>query len=144
MVLIFNRHFPLFYCFSSDHCSSAKMFSFIKVVTLLSLFLSPTFANVLPPEHRHSVTPRQEPNHWVSAWTSMPQLVEPDNLPPSPYVSLILSACYYLSAHLHIKIRKQAILSSSTQRFGKPSSFPQTQKVFVSNSLIPSVAQITP
>jgi len=26
--------------------------------------------------------------HWVSTWTSMPQLVEPDNLPPAPFVGL--------------------------------------------------------
>lgn len=27
--------------------------------------------------------------HWVSTWTSMPQLVEPDNLPPAPFVRLV-------------------------------------------------------
>jgi len=27
-----------------------------------------------------------EDNHWVVTWTSMPQLVEPNNMPPSPYV----------------------------------------------------------
>lgn len=26
---------------------------------------------------------------WISIWTSMPQLVEQNNLPPSPYVSTI-------------------------------------------------------
>lgn len=26
--------------------------------------------------------------HWVPTWTSMPQLVEPDNLPPAPFVRL--------------------------------------------------------
>lgn len=25
-------------------------------------------------------------NKWVDTWTSMPQLVEPGNLPPSPFV----------------------------------------------------------
>jgi len=25
--------------------------------------------------------------HWVDTWTSMPQLVESSNMPPSPYVS---------------------------------------------------------
>ena len=24
--------------------------------------------------------------HWVPTWTSMPQLVEPQNLPPAPFV----------------------------------------------------------
>ena len=25
--------------------------------------------------------------HWVAVWASMPQLTEPDNHPPSPFVS---------------------------------------------------------
>jgi Tfp pilus assembly major pilin PilA len=25
--------------------------------------------------------------HWVTTWTSMPQLVESNNMPPSPFVS---------------------------------------------------------
>ena len=29
---------------------------------------------------------RQDANHWVSTWTSMPQLVESGNMPPSPFV----------------------------------------------------------
>lgn len=28
--------------------------------------------------------------HWVPTWTSMPQLVEPQNLPPAPFVRLDL------------------------------------------------------
>lgn len=30
---------------------------------------------------------RQRENQWVDIWGSMPQLVEPGNLPPAPYVS---------------------------------------------------------
>lgn len=26
-------------------------------------------------------------NHWTGIWTTMPQLTEPANLPPAPYVS---------------------------------------------------------
>lgn len=26
--------------------------------------------------------------HWVDIWATMPQLVEPANLPPAPYVSI--------------------------------------------------------
>ena len=29
-------------------------------------------------------------SHWVDTWTSMPQLVETANLPPSPFVRLFL------------------------------------------------------
>jgi hypothetical protein len=28
-------------------------------------------------------------SHWVDTWTSMPQLVETANLPPSPFVSFL-------------------------------------------------------
>ncbi|KAH9886605.1 SGNH hydrolase [Xylariomycetidae sp. FL2044] len=28
---------------------------------------------------------QEEDSHWVAAWTSMPQLVEPNNMPPSPF-----------------------------------------------------------
>jgi len=33
-------------------------------------------------------------NRWVDSWTSMPQLVEPANLPPAPYVSFKNSSFY--------------------------------------------------
>lgn len=32
-------------------------------------------------------------HHWVPTWTSMPQLVEPNNLPPAPFVGLDPSSC---------------------------------------------------
>lgn len=32
---------------------------------------------------------RQKDNQWVDIWGSMPQLVEPGNLPPAPYVSAL-------------------------------------------------------
>lgn len=31
--------------------------------------------------------------HWVDIWATMPQLTEPGNLPPAPYVRNILIAC---------------------------------------------------
>jgi hypothetical protein len=33
-------------------------------------------------------------SHWVDTWTSMPQLVEQANLPPSPFVSLSSPSLY--------------------------------------------------
>lgn len=35
-----------------------------------------------------TVDKRQDSNHWVDTWTSMPQLVESNNMPPSQFVSL--------------------------------------------------------
>ena len=40
-----------------------------------------------------SLEERQDGFHWVDTWTSMPQLVESNNMPPSPFgVRLILPA----------------------------------------------------
>ena len=33
-----------------------------------------------------AVGKQHDESHWVSAWTSMPQLVEPNNMPPSQFV----------------------------------------------------------
>ena len=35
-----------------------------------------------------SLDRRQDGYHWVNTWTSMPQLVESNNMPPSPFVHL--------------------------------------------------------
>ena len=32
---------------------------------------------------------RQKENQWVDIWGAMPQLVEPGNLPPAPYASIL-------------------------------------------------------
>lgn len=34
---------------------------------------------------------RQKENQWVDIWGTMPQLVEPANLPPAPYASILSS-----------------------------------------------------
>ncbi|MFE9815443.1 SGNH/GDSL hydrolase family protein [Streptomyces sp. NBC_00236] len=33
----------------------------------------------------HAPGPRERNAHWVAAWTSMPQLTEPSNMPPAPF-----------------------------------------------------------
>jgi hypothetical protein len=55
------------------------------------LLLSPYTAAVPTPgdadPSRDVLAPRQDADwHWVATWTSMPQLVEPNNMPPSPFV----------------------------------------------------------
>ncbi|KXH33361.1 hypothetical protein CSIM01_03275 [Colletotrichum simmondsii] len=47
------------------------------------LFLWATLALAIPTDG--NLYERQDDNHWVVTWTSMPQEVEPSNLPPSPY-----------------------------------------------------------
>jgi hypothetical protein len=48
-----------------------------------------TFAIFTPSIHGRAieaVEKRQDGFHWVNTWTSMPQLVESSNMPPSPFV----------------------------------------------------------
>ncbi|KAH6641001.1 SGNH hydrolase-type esterase domain-containing protein [Chaetomium tenue] len=53
------------------------------------LLLSPTSAVPTPGDvgpSRDALAPRADDDwHWVATWTSMPQLVEPNNMPPSPF-----------------------------------------------------------
>lgn len=54
-------------------------------VALGALWLtSSTYGSALP--STKVLGSRQEDHHWVDTWTSMPQLVEQNNLPPAPYV----------------------------------------------------------
>jgi hypothetical protein len=40
---------------------------------------------------------RQDGYHWINTWTSMPQLVEPNNMPPSPFVCEELYGDHFVS-----------------------------------------------
>ena len=60
--------------------------------SILSVALA-TLAILSPSIHGRAIEPlgkRQDGFHWVNTWTSMPQLVESNNMPPSPFVSLLL------------------------------------------------------
>ncbi|CAL1709482.1 unnamed protein product [Somion occarium] len=35
--------------------------------------------------HRDTIAPNPANGHWVDTWTAMPQLTEPENLPPAPF-----------------------------------------------------------
>jgi hypothetical protein len=37
---------------------------------------------------KRGIRPNPSNGHWVDAWASMPQLTEPANLPPAPFVCL--------------------------------------------------------
>lgn len=62
------------------------------ILLLLSLASSvfaapPTY----PDSYGHDdegIQPNPRHGHWVDTWVSMPQLVEPHNLPPAPFVRL--------------------------------------------------------
>jgi hypothetical protein len=51
------------------------------IVAALALFSTPITGLAIEP-----IGKRQDANHWVDTWTSMPQLVESSNMPPSPFV----------------------------------------------------------
>jgi hypothetical protein len=39
---------------------------------------------------KRATRPNPSNGHWTDAWASMPQLTEPANLPPAPFVRCIL------------------------------------------------------
>jgi hypothetical protein len=41
---------------------------------------------------KRTIRPNPSNGHWVDAWASMPQLTEPANLPPAPFVRQFLNA----------------------------------------------------
>lgn len=54
--------------------------------SLVSVVLT-AFALIPTPSNARALNQRQDENHWVTTWTSMPQLVESNNMPPSQFVS---------------------------------------------------------
>jgi hypothetical protein len=40
----------------------------------------------VPQIKKRDITPNPPNGHWIDTWTSMPQLTEPANLPPAPFV----------------------------------------------------------
>ncbi|KFZ18286.1 hypothetical protein V502_04166 [Pseudogymnoascus sp. VKM F-4520 (FW-2644)] len=78
----------------------------------------PVTGSVLPKEQ--IVESRQDTgNKWVDTWTSMPQLVEPGNLPPSPFTSQ--SAIFNdatLRQTLHVSIGSERIRLQISNTFG--------------------------
>ncbi|KAH7327512.1 SGNH hydrolase-type esterase domain-containing protein [Rhexocercosporidium sp. MPI-PUGE-AT-0058] len=56
--------------------------------------------------------------HWVDAWTSMPQLVEPDNLPPAPFRSSPILANATLRQTFHITLSAARIRIQISNTFG--------------------------
>ncbi|KAF2643503.1 lipolytic protein-like protein G-D-S-L family [Massarina eburnea CBS 473.64] len=61
---------------------------------------------------------RQDTDHWVSTWTSMPQLVESSNMPPSPFASGGVLKDATLRQTLHISIGSPKIRIAISNTFG--------------------------
>lgn len=66
------------------------------VVNMVAFKLAALVASVLPatasalasPPTYGGITPKPRDGHWVDTWGTMPQLTEPANLPPPPFVGL--------------------------------------------------------
>ena len=52
-----------------------------------------------------SIHRRHDSKHWVDTWVSMPQLTEPANLPPPPFVSFF--AQYFNMCLIRVHRTKQ-------------------------------------
>ncbi|KAI1270833.1 SGNH hydrolase-type esterase domain-containing protein [Xylaria sp. FL0933] len=57
-------------------------------------------------------------SHWVATWTSMPQLVEQSNLPPSPYTGSGVFKDATLRQTLHMSIGAERIRIQISNTFG--------------------------
>ncbi|KAI1373187.1 SGNH hydrolase [Hypoxylon crocopeplum] len=63
--------------------------------------------------------PRQdEDSHWVATWTSMPQLVEPNNMPPSPFSGSAAFRDATLRQTLHLSIGAERFRFQISNTFG--------------------------
>lgn len=54
-----------------------------------------------------NLQPRQDDGHWVDTWTSMPQLVEQSNMPPSSFVGHPLDSSQQRSQGQHVIDRRR-------------------------------------
>ncbi|RPA79865.1 SGNH hydrolase [Ascobolus immersus RN42] len=64
------------------------------------------------------ISARQDDNHWVSTWTSMPQLVEPNNLPPAPFTGGSQFNAATLRQTLHMTLSAPRIRIQISNTFG--------------------------
>ena len=65
-----------------------------------------------------NIEPRQDGNHWVATWTSMPQLVEQNNMPPSPFSSGGVFRDATLRQTLHLSIGTERLRIQISNTFG--------------------------
>jgi len=62
-------------------------FKLIQLAALVASILpASTSALAAAPPNYGKIAPKPRDGHWVDTWGSMPQLTEPANLPPPPFV----------------------------------------------------------
>jgi hypothetical protein len=60
---------------------------FSRLAVLVVGVVASVHANAIASGKR-AIRPNPSNGHWIDAWASMPQLTEPANLPPAPFVRL--------------------------------------------------------
>ncbi|KAI2617849.1 SGNH hydrolase [Hypoxylon sp. NC1633] len=65
-----------------------------------------------------NVQRQEEDSHWVATWTSMPQLVEPNNMPPSPFSGSAAFKDATLRQTLHLSIGAERLRFQISNTFG--------------------------
>ncbi|KAF7523774.1 hypothetical protein G7054_g11645 [Neopestalotiopsis clavispora] len=83
----------------------------------------PLFLLLLIPSHAlplglDSLQSRQDANHWVASWTSMPQLVEQSNLPPSPFQGSSTFKDATLRQTVHLSVGVERVRFQISNAFG--------------------------
>lgn len=114
---------------------NSRQFTALVAIAATIWLPSPTSGNVLP----HKA--RQTDFKWVDTWTSMPQLVEPDNLPAAPFVSRFQEFLIVLDLNDN---RKHPPRSSTMPPSAKPSTCPSARIKSASRSLTPSAPPRSP
>ncbi|KAL7622601.1 hypothetical protein AAE478_008111 [Parahypoxylon ruwenzoriense] len=61
---------------------------------------------------------QEEDSHWVATWTSMPQLVEPNNMPPSPFSGSAAFKDATLRQTLHLSVGAERLRFQISNTFG--------------------------
>ncbi|KAI5917366.1 lipolytic enzyme [Camillea tinctor] len=88
---------------------------YFSLVSLCLLWIS--YVHTAPIE-QDSLESRQENRHWVATWTSMPQLVEPSNMPPSPFSGSVTFRDATLRQTLHMSIGAERLRFQISNTFG--------------------------
>ncbi|ORY61563.1 SGNH hydrolase-type esterase domain-containing protein [Pseudomassariella vexata] len=84
----------------------------------LGLLISSSCITALPTDVESLDKRQADDSHWVATWTSMPQLVEPANLPPSPFQGGAVFKDATLRQTLHVSIGAERIRFQISNTFG--------------------------
>ncbi|KAH6626477.1 SGNH hydrolase-type esterase domain-containing protein [Chaetomium sp. MPI-SDFR-AT-0129] len=94
------------------------MLSIPRLATIAVLLLwSPSTLGA--PTQDTALAPRQDEDwHWVATWTSMPQLVEPNNMPPAPFSGSATFKDATLRQTLHLSLGADRLRLQISNTFG--------------------------